>query len=50
MNIEIDYIDSPPCYVLTMGELTLMFETRDEAEDFIRFLRGSDDEEKNAKD
>ncbi|AZE58594.1 MULTISPECIES: hypothetical protein [Pseudomonas fluorescens group] len=50
MNIEINYIESPPCYVLTMGELTLMFETRDEAEEFIRFLRGNDDEEEIVKD
>ncbi len=43
MKIVFEDIESPPCCLLTLGSFTLMFASRSDAENFLRFLIGHDD-------
>ncbi len=43
MKIVFEDIESPPCCLLTLGSFTLMFPSRSDAENFLRFLIGHDE-------
>jgi hypothetical protein len=40
VNIVFEDIESPPGCLLTLGAFTLMFLSRSDAENFLRFLTG----------
>lgn len=42
MKIVFEEIESPPCCLLTLGNFTLMFQSRSEAESFLELLMGAE--------